>query len=106
MNSKEDQEKLSEALLHQHHTGRMYYVSESHSEASAATMQVYNQVVPIQSQKVQQPQLQQQYHKQQQLTPTQQGYKPYIGDWTCQFCTNVNFARHNECKRCARSKYE
>lgn len=112
-NTREQQERLSEALLHQHRTGKDYYVSEDINEAADATMKVWDTVTtpspsipslqsdssfiisPNPSFSNLPPII---------LTPTQKNYFPYPGDWQCNYCDNVNFARRNECKRCARPK--
>jgi hypothetical protein len=44
-NTIEQQERLSTALLHQHHTGRLYYVSEDANEVAEATTKIWNQVL-------------------------------------------------------------
>jgi hypothetical protein len=130
VNTHEEQQRLSSALLHTHRTGQRYYVSEDLEETTDrldsiwTSSQQQSQLQPIQQpqpQPIQQLQTRQQLQSiqpiqdfqlqtfqslQQHLTPTQQGYKYFAGDWQCHFCQNVNFARRTECKRCARKKNE
>jgi hypothetical protein len=115
-NSREEQERLSEALLHQHRTGKDYYVSEDMEEVSQATMQVWNQVVPsitppllslvkpTPSVSTITPQFipinSFSSSQSTSLTPTQLTYQPRTGDWSCTKCQNINFAWRIQCKRC------
>lgn len=98
-------------MLHQHRTGRKYYVSLDAEEESAATMQAWNQVTQSPLPSISCPPSPLPFSSfvpfpSTRLTPTQCGYVPHEGDWQCVHCHNVNFARHTECKRCARKKNE
>ena len=110
VNTREEQEKLSEALLHQHSTGQRYYCCEDVDEVSDTMMNTWtNQVqrvtaptLPISH--IIPPPIQ--TNTQRQLTPMQHNYIPHVGDWQCKNCGNMNFARREECRRCARKKVE
>jgi hypothetical protein len=118
VNSKDQQKRLSSALLHQHRTGEEYYVSEDATEVAEATMQAWDQVMlptptlppmsapqspPLSIQSTYSP-FKAMISTSVKLTPTQHNYVHHEGDWQCQHCGNVNFARRNECRRCARPK--
>jgi hypothetical protein len=121
VNSREQQERLSEALLHQHRTGAEYYVSEDVHEVAEATMDVWNQVTtPVTPHQPfippsPSPITQVQYGSSSQFTPltsphshspsnmftpTQPGYSYRPGDWDCNHCGNRNYGWRVVCHKC------